>query len=175
MTKNTIIYIILLSLTSCLNSNTSKNKIGNNSNKLKTEIISEGDSILLPEFEIELKLSEKALEKINKDNESIIVQAYFSGIPTDTTNEDYIERGKMGISSEKIELFKNKIAKFYNVKISKQIYDELSDKNFEVLINVFSGRRKSSLNLLNSEILQKGINDIKGTRQSLKVKLIEGE
>ena len=35
-----------------------------------------GDSVEIPYFEIELKLSEKAEEKLKKDNESVIVKAF---------------------------------------------------------------------------------------------------
>ena len=148
--------------------------------KKKKEFLSEsiridGDSIVIPEFEIEVQLSNKAEAKIERDKESIIVQAYFSGIPKDTLNEDYEKWGKVHIGSEKKELWNSNVAEFRNVKISKTAYEELSDLNFEVLINVFTGKHSSTSNLLDCEILQEGINEVKGKRHQLKGKLIYGE
>ncbi len=133
------------------------------------------DSVCIPEFEIEVQLSPKAESKIEESKESIIVMAYFSGIPKDTLIEEYEEWGKVVIGSERRELWGSKIAAFKNVKISKTAYEDLYNKNFEVLINVFTGRHSSESNLLSCEILQKGINEIKGRKHSVKGELIYGE
>lgn len=151
-----------------------------NRNKEKNEGLIEtiridGDSIFIPEFEIEVQLSPKAKSKIEADKESIIVKAYFSGIPKDTLNDDYKMWGKIHIGSEEKELWNSNVAEFRNVKISKTAYEELSDTNFEVLINVFTGRHSSISNLLDCEIVQEGINEVKGKRYQLKGKLIYGE
>jgi hypothetical protein len=134
-----------------------------------------GDSVELPDFEIEIILSENAEKKLKIGNESVIVKAYFSGIPKDTTLEEYIEFGAISIGSFQIEIFDKRVVRFEKVKISKSKYEKLEDKNFEVLINVFSGRRSSMYNLLESDILQAGINSIKGKRHILKGKLIYGD
>lgn len=134
-----------------------------------------GDSVLIPEFEIELKLSDSAEKKLKEEKESVIVQAYFSGIPTDTTIKDYVEWGEISIGSFRVELFEKRVARFENVKISKKDYDQLSDKNFQVLINVFTGRRSSEFNLLSTEIIQEGIDVIKAKRHLIKGKLIYGD
>ena len=130
------------------------------------------DSMEIPTFEIEIKLNELAEKKIVDEKESIIVQAYYSGIPKDTTLKEYIDRGKISIGSQRVELFDNRIAKFENMKISKKDYESLRDKNFEVLINVFTGRKTSSFNLINCDLFQDGIETIKGKRLILKGKLI---
>jgi hypothetical protein len=190
-----ILSIFIISfLTSCSNvdkrNSNDKNELYNDSLVIETEVnnkkeLSEklmedqfvfiGDSVILPEFEIEIKLSENAEKKLKTDKESIIVQAYFSGIPIDTTMADYIKWGKISIGSYRIELFDKRIARFENVKISKDEFQLLSDKNFEVLINVFTGRRTTSSNLLNTDILQDGIETIKAKKHILKGKLIYGD
>lgn len=131
-----------------------------------------GDSVLIPTFEIEVQLNDKAEKKLKTDKETIIVQAYFDGIPKDTTQEEFIEWGKTHIGSHGIELSNSRVARFQNVKISKIAFEELQDKNFEVLINVFSGRKSSLYNLLSCEILQEGIETIKAKRSILKGELI---
>ena len=134
-----------------------------------------GDSVILPAFEISLSLSKKTEEKLKGSNESIIISAEFSGKPIDTTTEEYQEWGEIHIGSHKIELFNSRIARFDNAKISKSSYELLKDKNFQVLINVFSGRRSSRDNLLNCDGLQEGIETVKGKRHHLKGKLIYGD
>lgn len=133
------------------------------------------DSVIIPEFAIEINLSEKAKAKLKKDNESTIVQAYFLGIPKDTLDSDYQKWGKTNIGQHRIELWDSKIAYFKNVKISKKALEDLSDKNFEVLINVFSGRRSTTFNLLDCRILQESISKVKGKRHLINGKLLFGE
>jgi len=72
-------------------------------------------------------------------------------------------------------LFDKRVARFENVKISKDAFELLSDKDFEVLINIFTGRRASSSNLLDTDNLQDGIESIKAKRHLLKGKLIYGD
>jgi hypothetical protein len=174
--KTPIVTILIISiLWACTSSNKkdqSKN-IAQLNNKTDSEITkTDNDSVEIPNFEIEIKLNETAEKKINDDKESIIVQAYFSGIPKDTTLQDYIDEGEISIGSHKVELFETRVAMFENLKISGKDYEELKDKNFEVLINVFTGRRTSQFNLINCDLLQDKIDNIKGRRWILKGKLI---
>jgi hypothetical protein len=164
--------LLLLFITSCNNKNDAKN----NTQKKKS-IHTELDSILVPEFEIELKLSEKAEAKINENNETVIVKAMFIGTPKNTTlqDEEYLKFGQLTIGVKEIELSKGRLAKFNNCKISKKDYNSLSNKNFEVNINVYTGRRIFRDNLLNCDFLQEGIDSIKNKRFTLKGKLIYGE
>src|SRR5450755_3754746 len=69
-----------------------------------------GDSVIIPSFEIEVSLSEKANAKLKAGKETIIVRAYFTGIPKDTTSEDYIKSGGIGVASHDIELSDSRIA-----------------------------------------------------------------
>lgn len=165
--------LILLFITSCNSSIDDKKIINQKMDSNKTEI----DSVLVPKFEIELKLSEKAEEKLNADNETVIIQALFIGIPRDTTlkDEEYQKFGQLTIGSKRIELKKERIAKFYDCKISKEVLKSLSDKNYEVNINVFSGRKSSNNNLINCDFLQEGIDSVKNKKFTLKGKLIYGE
>ncbi|MGE3802180.1 MAG: hypothetical protein AB7H80_14280 [Candidatus Kapaibacterium sp.] len=63
-----------------------------------------GDSILLPPFEIEVALSERADRELQAANETIIVQAFFQGIPRDTTLEEYAEWGEIFVGESRVEL-----------------------------------------------------------------------
>lgn len=134
-----------------------------------------GDSLIIPSFEIEVSLSEKANAKLKANKETIIVRAYFTGIPKDTTSEDYIKTGEIGVASHDIELSNSRIAKFEGVKFSKSLYDSLADKDIQLLINIFSGRKSTADNLLNCDIIQDKMSNIKGRRFTLKGKLIYGD
>ena len=186
----TLIFILLL-IFSCSTPETSKNSakdsastLISNNNKTETEFIEEkpkpmnteflpsGDSIQIPTFEIFVDLDENANAKLSEINETIIVKAFFRGIPKDTSNEEYEEFDHYTIGVDEIELNNSHVARFENIYFSKTDLEELVDNNFEVLINIFSGRKSSNLNLLDCNILQEPINDIKGRRIHLKGKLL---
>lgn len=185
MRKSLLIILLPLLINSCKQKkdigieniiNTSEKE--NNSLDLKTkkgknEILV--DSIRIPEFVIQLELSEKAKNKLTNDKESVIVKAYFSGIPKDTLNKDYGKHGKTLIGEHEIELWDSKVASFKNIELSKQTLKGLTNPNFEVLINVYSGRHSSTYNLLDCEILQESIDSIKGKTHLIKGKLLFDE
>ena len=75
----------------------------------------------------------------------------------------------------RVELLDRRVAGFTNVRIAKEKYEQLVDKDFQVLINVFTGRRSFTGNLLNCDILKEGIESVKGKRHILKGKLIYGD
>ena len=130
------------------------------------------DSVEIPAFEIEIILSTKAEEKLKANKETIIINAAFSGIPKDKTLKEYKKWGEIGIKSCERELFDKRIAKFEGIKFSKSLYNSLSDKNISLLINVYSGRRSSDNNLLDCDILQDKMSEVKGKRFTIKGKLI---
>lgn len=110
---------------------------------------------------------QKSLESIRESVENYIIIT-----PKDKTSDEYDKFGKIDIGSSKVELLDERVAIFKNVKISKKAFDMLADKNFEVLINVFTGRRSSPSNLLKTDFMQERIDSIKEERHILKGKLI---
>ena len=133
-----------------------------------------GDSVEMPAFEVQIELTQRANKKIDELKETIIVSAFFSGIPIDKTIPEYAESREFMVKDYRIILKNDKrIASFKAVKIHKDVFDALEDKNIEVLINIYSGRTSTNVNLLECEILQGMINDIKGKRHILKGELIE--
>jgi len=77
------------------------------------------------------------------------------------------------VKNYSIELIDSRIARFDHIIISKKILDELVDTNVEILINVYTGRRSSSVNLITCDLLQEGIETIKGKWYVLKGSLIQ--
>ena len=137
-----------------------------------------GDLVEVPYFEIELKLSEKAEEKLKTDNETVIVMAYFTYFQKDKIYpEKYQDKvdsnGELILLSYPIELTDKRLAKFENVKFSKDLYDLFGEnKDIDLLINVYSGRKSSEYNLLDCDILQNSMSEIKGKKFTIKGKLI---
>lgn len=102
----------------------------------------------------------------------MLVTAWFSGMPKDTTSKEFREWGEMFIRSFSIELDTGRIARFEGVKFSRAIYDSLADRDIKVLVNVYSGRRSSPDNLLDGEIVSEKISTVKGKTMRLAAKLI---
>jgi hypothetical protein len=132
-----------------------------------------GDSVEIPPFEIEVSLSPKAEEKLKEGKETVIVVAYFTGKPKDTTLSEYKDNGEILVTSRKIELAELRKAKFEGIKFSKGLYDSLSSKDISLLINVFSGRRSTDNNLLSCGIIEQQMSKLKGTSYTIKGRLIE--
>ena len=180
--KKLLVILFFSSLFSCLskpeNKTTSNSSVPSTGTKqetihpVETYFVEENDSVVIPSFEIKLSLSDSAEHLLRTRKESVIVKAYYSGVPKDTSAKDYKEWGKIFLPSRSIELMQSRIAKFNNIKISKDTYKALADKNIEVLINVFSGRRSTDKNLLNCNILQDKISNIKDKSFTLAGKLI---
>lgn len=122
-----------------------------------------GDSLVIPPFEIEVKLSEKAARKLKKDMETVIVAAYFSSIPIDEKAADEI--GQIAVVDKLIELKNgNTLARFEGLKFSKSLYDSLKVKDVQMLINIYSGRHSSENNLLSGGIVEKPASQLKDKR-----------
>src|SRR5688572_24836890 len=74
----------------------------------------EGDSLLLPPFEIEIVLSPKAEERIVSTAETIIVDVALHGTPMDTVTA-LEEDGSFHLGSERIEFTYGKTVRFQNL------------------------------------------------------------
>ena len=131
----------------------------------------DGDSVLIPDFEIEVSLSPNAEKKLKEDNETVIVSAMFSGTPKDSLSDEYQFMG-ISVKNYNIELTTQRIARFEKIKFHSSILNKLSDTDIFLLINVFSGRRSSENNILDVEILEDKMSEVKGNKYVLKGKLI---
>jgi len=105
-------------------------------------------TIAVPQFSIAVKLSETAQKKLRDIHESVLVIAYFDGDPfTGKGKDNSPMRGLVLGNDEKLVDDKN-VATFTDTKISQGNWDDLSDKNYFVTINVVSARKSSKDNLL---------------------------
>jgi hypothetical protein len=131
------------------------------------------DSVLIPSFEVEVVLSEKARERMLDPKESIIVFAEFTGEPHDTLSEGVNETGQLMLTSVRMETYSPWIVKFENIFIPRKLYDRLLNKDFDVSVQIWTGRKTSEYNLLAGDLISGQISKIKGTRQKLNAKLIK--
>ena len=134
-----------------------------------------GDSIEIPEFEVSIELSDKAEEKLASDHESIIVMAFFTGRPVDnipTKYKDKLDVDGLYLRNYSVELTDKRTAIFKGVKFHKDLYNLLADKDIEILINVYSGRRAGPDNILSCDLLQDKMSNVAGKTFNLTGKLI---
>lgn len=118
----------------------------------------DGDSLLIPTFEIEVSNSVKTNQMLTKQKETVLVAANFYGDPKDEKDKDDV--GQLQIIDKEVELTGDaRIARFSGIKFSKQVYEKLADKDLRVLVYVVSGRRSSEDNLLDC-----GLMDLKASQ-----------
>jgi hypothetical protein len=97
----------------------------------------------LPDFSVTITLSDRARAKFEESKETIIVHGYFA---------DKIGKGEeLSLGIAEFELQQPGTVSFKNVIFLKENVEALRNPDYEVLINVFSGRRSSDKNLLSCE------------------------
>jgi hypothetical protein len=134
-----------------------------------------GDSIEIPEFEVSIDLSDNAEQKLASDHESIIVMAFFTGIPLDkipAKHKDKLDADELFLRSYSVELTDKRTAIFKGIKFHKELYSLLADTDIDLLINVYSGRRAGPYNILSCDILQDKMSNVAGKTFTLTGKLI---
>jgi hypothetical protein len=134
-----------------------------------------GDEVMILPFEIEVQLSPKAREKIMASKETIVVAVYFTGIPRDSSKVKLGEDGSFNVAYATREISYGQIAKFEDIKFPGKIYDQLADKDIDVTVNVYSGRRSSTDNLLDCDALFEKISKVVNKKILVKGKLIYGD
>lgn len=135
----------------------------------------QGDSVVVPSFEIEISLSPKAKERIVNSNETIIIAIFLEGTPKDPSKAHFEEDGSFFVGTAKREITYGQIAMFDNLKFPKKIYDQLADKNADLTVNIYTGRKSSQDNLITGDFLSDKVSNIINKRFTLKQKLIYGD
>jgi hypothetical protein len=188
MSKHLIAILLILIFSSCKNKSTTKtNSLHKDSTSVVTKhnltdtsgtvncYVIEKDSVLILPFEIGVSLSPKAEERITKSNETIIVQVSFSGTPKDSANATFEEDGSFFVATASVEMKCGETARFDHIKFSKIIYEQLADKNIDLDVNVWSGRKSSSDNLLDCTPLFSNISKVVNQKFILTGKLLYGD
>lgn len=134
----------------------------------------QGDSLIIPPFEIEVNSSAKTDQLLTKKKETIIVSAMFWSLPTDPQEKAKGEDGMVAVLNTNIELKGNqRVARFEGLKFSKNLLPQMEDKDVNLLINVYSGRRSTQDNLLDAGIVEMKASEFGNKRLVLPCKLID--
>jgi hypothetical protein len=114
----------------------------------------EGDSALLPSFNVAINLSPSAKEQFEKERETIIVDFYICTERENLSNGKALHRDEDGLYYLIMtcqEINYDQIAKFDKLKISKKTYDLLIDKNISGRVAVMSGNHSKDKIHLNTD------------------------
>ena len=130
----------------------------------------ENDSMILLPFEIEVNLSPKARKRILGYNETIIITVTLSGTPRDERLR--AEDGSFDVASAEKEIAGEQIVRFEHIKFPVGVFNQLLQKDVEVFVYFYSGRKSSPNNLLSSDILSDKASNIVQKRFKLDGKLI---
>ncbi len=134
----------------------------------------DGDSLIIPPFEIEVSNSATADKTLGKKKETIIVSAMFYGLPLDPNEKAKGDDGFLSFGSKNIELTgSNRIARFEGLKFHKKQLALAESKDIDLLINIYSGRKSSEDNLLDCGIIDMKASQFGNKRFVLGCKLIE--
>ena len=131
------------------------------------------DSVTVLPFEIAIELSPKAKDKVVGNKETIKVNVSLTGTPKD--KKLVSEDGEFYVASSEQEISYGQVAKFNSIKFSKKIFDQLTDKDANINVFFYSGRKSSSNNLLSGDIISDRISNVVNKQFTLKGKLIEGD
>ena len=113
---------------------------------------------IAPNFQVQVTLSSKAAAALAKANETIIVVAYFYGLANWNGKFLQDQMGQIYVApSQQVELRRQGIASFTGPRYDANLLKYMAHNYFEVLINVFSGRRTSKDNLLGCTIFEDSI------------------
>jgi hypothetical protein len=145
------------------------------SNAVDKHFLIRQDSITILPFEIDVKLSPKAKERITKAGETLIVVVFFDGIPKHDAPVELEHDGAFLVASAEIEMIYGQVATFNKIRFSKKIYDELVNKNLDVIVNVFIGRKSSPDNLLSGGFFAGKLSDVVNRKITIETTLIYGD
>ncbi|MGV6944130.1 hypothetical protein [Sphingobacterium kyonggiense] len=141
--------------------------------KLDTAWKDLGDSLEVPEFAIKLEFSEKSKKLIKETQESVIISTYLLGVPADKNSSAYKNDGQLALASQDIELLQEDFAIVHGMKIAKADLDLLENRDFDVSVNVYSGRRSNPNNVLSGGYYDGKISSARGKVHNIKLELIE--
>jgi hypothetical protein len=136
-----------------------------------------GPELETPQFQVAVKLSDKAESKLRTQNETVKVIAYFSGQPNGTLAAKVLtsEQGRIDLGVSAIELNGSGAADFSKIGFSPKHADLVQNGDYQVLINVVSGRRSSQLNLLECDSAGGKLSTIQHKTLNVQCKLIGDE
>lgn len=118
------------------------------------------DKVKVPAFNIDVTLTEKARTRLESGKETIVVLAALTGAPKRNASVTVNEAGLVDLARGQITLSRAGQAKFDSLFVPVSKLAQLSSQDYDVNVNVFSGRRSSQNNLLECDFLDGKISKI---------------
>lgn len=135
----------------------------------------EGNSVVVPPFEIEVALSPKAKDRIVNSHETIIVAVFLEGTPKNPSKAHLEEDGSFFVGSAQKEITYGQPARFNHLQFPRKIYDQLANKDADLTVNVYTGRKSSPDNLITGDIIIDKVSKVINKHFILHQKLIYGD
>lgn len=129
-------------------------------------------TIAVPAFSISVELSKTAQAKLQAMHESVLVIAYFDGDPLPGKGKYNAPMRGVVLGSDQELADTNNVASFVDTKISQSAWNDLSDKDYYVTINVVSARKASENNLLDCSDPEDRISTFAGKATNVSCRLI---
>lgn len=133
----------------------------------KTQLEIQGDKIIVPDFKLEVNLSDEAVKKLKDNKESVIASFYLYGDVDENVLPEKFKKllGPTGIKLSSFDVEKRDINQsnefnVNNLTFTKELYDLLIDKDILININVYSGRRIFKDNILDMEAYDSELSEI---------------
>jgi len=124
-------------------------------------------------FEVRVSYSPEAIRELARRQETTIVSAGFYGGPKAGTPANLVsDMGEVGLGNAETEIKPGAIANFSSVSLDSDALGYISEAGPQLLINVVSGRKSSSNNLLDCGIYEGPLKQVQGRAIPISCKLI---
>jgi hypothetical protein len=124
-------------------------------------------------FTVTLTYSQKAMDKLTSNKETVIVAAYVFGLPKPGAPKKYVESdGTIPLGQTKKEIAPGASASFGKIALDPTRVPYIDSRGTQLLINVYSGRKSSPNNLLDCGIYQDALSKAQGKTLPIACKLI---
>lgn len=141
-----------------------------------TAIVDE-NRINIPTFSIQFDMTPEVKQLLEEKGEEMIVDVSIMGEPIDATKV----QGKEYFNEEEQQIYLVQQGIPYsgkgemtidNLKADKEAYDALVEKNYEVIIMLYTNRKTAEKNLIDAQTFVMPIDKLQGTTQTIKVEML---
>ncbi len=128
--------------------------------------------VRVPPFRIAVQLSDQAGARLRELNDTVVVAASFSGAPRPGPDAQGGTPGELWLGEARVEMPSSGVVAFSLVDLPRERVGALLDPNYEVRVNVSSGRRSGPDNLLDCNVVQGRIRDLQNRLHEISCKLL---
>lgn len=130
-------------------------------------------TVPVPRFSIAVKLSERALQRLQSLHESVRVIAYFDGDPLPGQGRDNAPFRDVFLGNDERLADDQNVATFETTKVSQSNWNRLANRDYFVTINVVSARKATKSNLIWCGAPEDRLSTFEGKTTDVSCRLIE--